>query len=71
MPVPRKIRPFRSAFQLLILRLGLENRCGRKITEGSNPSLSACQDRAENREPEDHFLSIAFDAGEVHILPAA
>ena len=23
-------------------RAGLENRCGRKATEGSNPSLSAC-----------------------------
>ncbi len=23
-------------------RAGLENRCGRKLTEGSNPSLSAC-----------------------------
>src|SRR5262245_3785265 len=43
----RRIRPKRRRFspgcEAVTSRGGLENRCGRKSTEGSNPSLSAKQ----------------------------
>src|SRR5262249_22389252 len=43
----RENRQFRAAFHLVVLRLGLENRCRSNPTEGSNPSLSAWQSDAD------------------------